>query len=432
MNQINSPHPPFGVFVLLLCFLLVTVVCAGIVALSWIKRGERGVWDARQLAWLAGGAGIILAISYVSISWITALIALIIIVISVLPSFRRQFTSRPLVRMFYVLALLAIVFLLGSSKIFHWPVELPVVVGRLIVASGITSSQVQVSFVGNKQLRLTDLPHEVWSFSKGSLSPKDFKSSQMRLSLEDSQLLLDTPNSDDIVVLRFRELDLDNSTIITQGQRVLLVGDSIRSNGGIILSFPSPNLNLLQSAPGTKGIDGSSGGEVWLEVDKIDLSGVRDERLQIYLFGQRGGPGGNGNPGVPGGNGAPGANAADGFFNCSHGGTNGYPGANGSQGGPGGNGGRGGDGGVLKIFGKNREGLLSSIDFHSVGGDGGPGGKGGVGGPGGRGGLGGSGSAFCSGGRSGLDGAQGLGGPDGQTGPSGQPHPQPVLLNEPE
>lgn len=219
-------------------------------------------------------------------------------------------------------------------------------------------------------------------------------------------------------------LEMDNATIVTNGNTLALVVNVIKSNNSRIIAFRPEEKKAVSGAnggpglPGRPGTPGDGGGLVSIHViDRIEGT------LNVELHGQDGGDGGHGGAGAPGARGVKGHKASSTIFGCSHGGGKGGTGLAGQGGGPGGQGGNGGQGGYLVLYNVGPTPLTApAFNFAADPGRPGSGGRGGPGGAGGEGGEGGDGEGFCNGGPPGdrgPDGPNGFAGPNGFTAASG-------------
>lgn len=213
-------------------------------------------------------------------------------------------------------------------------------------------------------------------------------------------------------------LELKNGAkIITNGNRLVVLANTIASDNGQIVSFKDAEGTaragaVASSAPGSAGNPGSpglSGGVVSLHV----VQGVEGQ-LKVVLRGQFGGAGSAGKDGAQGPGGGKGADAQDGPGGwltpgwCKSGGQPGGAGGKGYAGGAGGPGGPGGEGGYFELVNVGASPTpAAAYRFEAPGGKAGPHGQPGEGGPGGPGGGGGNGSTWCGGGPPGPPGPQG-------------------------
>lgn len=209
------------------------------------------------------------------------------------------------------------------------------------------------------------------------------------------------------------------SRIVTNGNPIDIISNTIMSANSEIVAFRSGAANGL---PGTQGTNGRSGAGLGQdgEPGQRGADGTAGDpgaaaspismraetflgNLRIDNAGQPGGVGGAGGTGGDGGAGAPGAPSQPGIFDCRRGPGRGGNGGTGGDGGDGGNAGAGGEGGPIFLqIGELEAG--ATIELVTVSGL--PG-EAGLGGPPGR------------GGRAGPEGA--TGGPCGSAGRSGQP-----------
>jgi hypothetical protein len=212
---------------------------------------------------------------------------------------------------------------------------------------------------------------------------------------------------------------LTNSTIVTNGNTLLLFCNEFHSNNGHIVAFADDSKKASNGAVGAgtgeagdRGEPGVAGGLTSLHVIQ-QLQGT----LFVDMSGQNGGDGGNGAAGGSGASGVKGENPQSGVFGCNHAGGNGSQGGTGGAGGHGGDGGNGGSGGYFELYNVGSTPIdNAAYNFKGDAGIGGIGENGGPGGPGGPGGQGGDGGGFCGGGAPGAAGAPGSGGAPGAAG----------------
>jgi hypothetical protein len=217
---------------------------------------------------------------------------------------------------------------------------------------------------------------------------------------------------------------LTNSTIVTNGNTLLLFCNQFLSNNGRIVAFADDQKKAANGAPGAgtgeagdRGDPGVAGGLASLHVIQ-QLQGT----LFVDMSGQSGGDGGSGAGGTAGAAGVKGENPQSGVFGCNHAGGNGSQGGTGGAGGHGGDGGNGGSGGYFELYNVGASPIGdASYNFKGDPGKGGTGGPGAPGGPGGPGGQGGDGGGFCGGGSPGPAGAAGGSGAIGVRGKDAAP-----------
>jgi len=307
---------------------------------------------------------------------------------------------------------LVIVTFIGVSSTVRWPTTLPSLVGKILGRFSARESNHESIRIANGEVRISDLPSALWAPGVSSTDRNDFAvEGRPSLTLENSTLIIGNVDGQRPMTLMANTLTLVNSTILTNGNPLLIRADKFISRSGRVLSFRPLDDQPPAAEQGANGRDGRDGGEVILDV-RSEIVGD----LDIDLHGQSGGTGGAGTPGPPGRPGARGADAADGLFDCRRGGADGQPGESGQAGSPGGSGGSGGNGGHLVLFGAKAGNFEHAIHFQALGGHAGEGGQGGPGGMGGAGGDGGSGSVHCGGGHAGAPGQVGPEGPHGNKG----------------
>ena len=295
-----------------------------------------------------------------------------------------------------VVFILVLMLLFVSSAFFGLPRG-----GALLVARIADSPQLIIS----EPSQILEVSGGAWP--KESTAPLDVEGTEVdrikalteRPSL---RLLPDRPLGGGQITVNV--LELEGESVVTNGAALIIEAVKIRSNGGVIRSFPSESKSTVGR--------GQSAGSVTLIVHDRIIG-----RLVVDLTGQAGGDGRNGAAGSRGGQGAQGENAASGLFDCKHGPGRGDPGGRGGDGENGQDGAPGGDGGTLTLVGPHPEQLTRGVTAVLSGGPGGVGGTGGPGGAGGPGGRGGSSNGICQG--TGPDGAVGADGNPGQPGRRG-------------
>lgn len=225
------------------------------------------------------------------------------------------------------------------------------------------------------------------------------------------------------------ELVLNNGTIVTNGNTLVIFVNKLSSNNGKIVSFLPPHRKA------NRGVDGQSPGERARSGEPGDFGGFvsihiidnMEGTLEVDLSGQDGGDGGNGVQGIKGQRGQRGEDGVQGWgpFGipfCQRGGQDGGPGGIGGAGGNGGDGGVGGHGGILQLINVGANPVsAANYRFTASGAPSGIGGQPASGGPGGDGGEGGSGTLSCGGGHGGPIGPQGPSGVPGNQGAAGAP-----------
>jgi hypothetical protein len=250
--------------------------------------------------------------------------------------------------------------------------SLLLIIFQLLIAGAF--AQVRVS-------KLVIKPKEVYTMGQSDIIVAD-----TLVMMDDSKIVLNSLKKENYI--RVKVAIFGNNTTI-EGAGV----DGKPGLSGKPYNVPTgPCQNGQQGRNGMRGLDGGSGINLFLYIDKITANG----RLVISLGG---GNGGNGGDGGEGGGGSPGT------LHCR--------GGNGGTGGNGGNGGNGGEGGTLTIGGNDVPAIKAMISNYIVLlNKGGNFGYAGISGPGGSAGLGPS-------KRNGRDGSRGIDGVNGRSGTNG-------------
>lgn len=241
-----------------------------------------------------------------------------------------------------------------------------------------------VTFAVSAQVRVSKLvlkPKQVYEMGQSDIIVAD-----TLIMMEDSRIILNGLKRENYIRVR----------VAIFGNNARIEGHGIDGKAGLngkLHSVPTgPCQNGAPGRNGMRGLDGGSGINLFLYIDKITSKG----RLTISLTG---GNGGNGGDGGEGGGGSPGTR------HCR--------GGNGGNGGSGAAGGNGGEGGTLTIGGNDVAAVKAlmgnSIVLLNKGGNFG---YAGISGPGGSAGLGPS-------KQNGKDGSRGLEGTNGRSGNNG-------------
>jgi hypothetical protein len=181
------------------------------------------------------------------------------------------------------------------------------------------------------------------------------------------------------VLLVVRKLELKNSTLITNGNHLVIYAHEIVGNNASRITAFDESATTAMDRP--SGAAGAAAGKV-----ELFLTGRVAGPLFVDLSGQDGQHGVDGRPGAAGAEGPRGRNAKARWGVCRSGQGRGGNGENGGAGGRGGDAGAGGNGGLLTVTFYNTPVEVAELRYTLDGGDAGTPGKGGVGGPGGRGG----------------------------------------------